>query len=90
MEESIKFIHDCEYIHTDIKPENFLLIGLTKKQNDIKKYIEENNWCHKISKVCNDKKKFRVSELLNNTIYRLLEKLTQEFTLKKKYNKRFR
>ncbi len=33
--DSIKFVHDCGFIHTDIKPENFLLMGINKLQNDI-------------------------------------------------------
>ena len=30
MSKSIEFIHENGYIHTDIKPENFLLVGINK------------------------------------------------------------
>ena len=44
MKNAVKFIHDCGYIHTDIKLENFLICGFTKKQLEIKKFVENYNF----------------------------------------------
>ena len=32
---SLEVLHTAGYIHTDIKPENYLLRGINKLQNDI-------------------------------------------------------
>jgi len=83
MIESIKFIHSCNYIHTDIKPENFLLMGLTKKQIEIKKLIIDSEFTKKISRIYYDKKRFRINDQLESIVYKLLKKIKVEFKLKK-------
>lgn len=54
--ESIKFIHQCKFIHTDIKPENYLLMGLDKLQKDIVEYSLGYNLGEKLKKMSNLKK----------------------------------
>ena len=44
MKDSIQFIHDCGYIHTDIKLENFLICGYTKKQKKVKSIVDDYNF----------------------------------------------
>ena len=44
MKDSIQFIHECGYIHTDVKLENFLICGYTKKQKQFKKFVDEYNF----------------------------------------------
>ena len=83
MIESIKFIHSCNYIHTDIKPENFLLMGLTKIQIEIKKFIIDSEFTKKISKIYYDKKRFRINDQLKSIVYKLLKIIKVEFKLKK-------
>ncbi len=48
---SIKYVHNCGYIHSDIKPENFLLMGTTKKQNDILIFTKKYNLDEKLRKL---------------------------------------
>jgi serine/threonine protein kinase len=43
MKNSIQFLHDCSFIHTDVKLENFLICGYTKKQLKIIKIVEDYN-----------------------------------------------
>ena len=39
MVKSIEFIHKNGYVHTDIKPENYLLVGMTNLQNKIIDFV---------------------------------------------------
>jgi serine/threonine protein kinase len=60
--ESIKFVHDCGYIHTDIKPENFLIVGTNKLQNEIQEYVKNYNLIKKIYNVF--KKSMKIGDVL--------------------------
>ena len=53
---SVKFVHDCGYIHTDIKPENYLLLGQTPLQKDILKWTQKYSLQDKIKKLNTMKK----------------------------------
>ena len=52
----VEFIHKCKFIHTDIKPENYLLIGLNKLQKDIMTYSLEYNFSDKLRSISTFKK----------------------------------
>jgi serine/threonine protein kinase len=60
--ESIKFVHECGYIHTDIKPENFLIAGTNKLQNEIQEYVKNYNLIKKIYNVF--KRSMKIDDVL--------------------------
>ncbi len=78
MIESINFVHNCKLIHTDIKPENFLICGTTKLQDDIinftKNYHLEKYLPIKIIKN-------NIDELIKKTIKQFTKKITEKFKL---------
>jgi serine/threonine protein kinase len=72
--ESIKFVHDCGYIHTDIKPENFLIAGTNKLQNDIQEYVKNYNLVKKIYNVFKRPMKIGdVLEAIEPIIYKFIK-----------------
>lgn len=82
--DSIKFIHECGYIHTDIKPENYLLMGINKLQNDIYNDILKFNIMSKISIITLLKKKITFENILpifKSVLKQLLLELTSSFNL---------
>ena len=83
MIESIKFVHNCGYIHTDIKPENYLLLGISKYQNDILYYTNKYNLLDKIKKNYNQKN-YNQKNFINNTkdiIYKFITHLSTKFNI---------
>lgn len=80
MVDSLKFVHSCGYIHTDIKPENYLLMGLNKLQNNIIEYTTKYNL---FEKIFNNKKisKKEVCSVFNDIIYKYLKLLSKQFKL---------
>jgi serine/threonine protein kinase len=72
--ESIKFVHDCGYIHTDIKPENFLIAGTNKLQNDIHEYVRNYNLVKKIYNIFKRSMKIGdVLEAIEPVIYKFIK-----------------
>ena len=72
--ESIKFVHECGYIHTDIKPENFLIAGTNKLQNDIQEYVKNYNLIKKIYNVFKKSMKIcDVLEVIEPVIYKFIK-----------------
>ena len=84
MIKSIQFIHNCDYIHTDIKPENFLLMGTNKEQNNIYNFIKSYNLTDRLKKVSNFKKSKSnaLDKSVNEPIYKLLQVVSKKFSLK--------
>jgi serine/threonine-protein kinase SRPK3 len=84
LKESINFVHDCGYIHTDIKPENYLLMGTNKLQNDIYNDILKFNIISKISIINIIKKKItfeNIIQVFKPVLKQLLLELTTSFNL---------
>ncbi len=84
MSSAVKFVHDCGYIHTDIKPENYLLIGQTQLQKDILKWTQKYPLQDKIKKL-NTMKKYDeevFSDVITEPIYKYLKELSKKFELK--------
>ena len=82
--DSINYVHECGYIHTDIKPENFLLMGLNKLQNDINNEVINFNIMSKISIITLLKKKITFENILpvfKPILTQLLLELTSKFDL---------
>ena len=80
---SLEFIHKCGYIHTDIKPENYLLKGTSLLQKKILEYTINYNLYEKISKKYIIKK-FTIKKFLKNTnlIFKeFIEKISLNFAL---------
>lgn len=82
---SIEFIHKCKYIHTDIKPENYLLMGLNQLQKDIIEYSVKYNFDEKLKKI-SGLKKLKCSNFEEKAILEqlncFLNKLSRNFNLK--------
>ena len=84
LRESINFVHDCGFIHADIKPENYLLMGTNKLQNDIYNDIQKFNIISKISIINILKKKIiyeNIIQVFKPVLKQLLLELTSSFNL---------
>ncbi len=84
MIDSVKYIHKCGYTHTDVKPENYLLMGMTQKQSDIVAWTKKYNLVEKFKKMSNIKK-IDSDELISQVhtpIYKFLKELSNKFELK--------
>jgi len=84
LRESINFVHDCGFIHGDIKPENYLLMGTNKLQNDIYNDILKFNIMSKISIINILKKKINyenIIQVFKPVLKQLLLELTSSFNL---------
>ena len=81
---AIKFVHECGYIHTDIKPENYLLMGTNQLQNNILEWTSKYNFQDKIKKLGTMKKyePDRFNEIITEPIYKYLKELSKKFDLK--------
>lgn len=81
----IEFIHKCRYIHTDIKPENYLLMGLDQMQKDIVEYSQSYNLGDKLKKI-GGLKKMKESNLedkmISDQLNKFLKLLSNNFGLK--------
>jgi serine/threonine protein kinase len=82
MIEAVKDVHYFDYIHTDIKPENFLLMGLDKNQNDILDFVKNFGLLDKLKRVTS-LNKFKSDDVLRFTKQPLLNMIKQ---LSKKFN----
>lgn len=82
MMKSIKFVHDNGFIHTDVKPENFLLSGLNKFQNDIITFVKKYDLYSKFKltkkRTINNK---NMMQIIHEPIYKLLNDLSIEFDI---------
>ena len=84
MSSAVKFVHDCGYIHTDIKPENYLLLGQTPLQKDILKWTQKYPLQDKIKKL-NTMKKYDeevFTDVITEPIYKYLKELSKKFEIK--------
>ena len=81
----LEFIHKCKYIHTDIKPENYLLMGLDQLQNNIIEYSSGYNFGEKLKKIAG-LKKLKCSDFEDKFILdqlnRFLKLVSKNFNLK--------
>lgn len=81
----IEFMHKCKYIHTDIKPENYLLMGLDKLQMNIIEYSQEYNLANGLKKI-STLKKLKCSDFEDKSILNQLNKflklISKNFDLK--------
>jgi len=81
----IEFIHKCKHIHTDIKPENYLLMGLDQLQKDIVEYSTKYNLGEKLKKIYG-LKKLRCADFEDKSILDqlncFLKKVSHNYDLK--------
>jgi serine/threonine protein kinase len=81
----IEFIHKCKHIHTDIKPENYLLMGLDQLQKDILEYSSKYNLGEKLKKIYG-LKKLKSSDFEDKSILDqlncFLKKVSNNYNLK--------
>lgn len=61
MKESINFIHNCDYIHTDIRLDNFLICGKNELNERVLKYIQS----YDISTFYKELKKYKIIKSKN-------------------------
>lgn len=82
----VEFMHKCKYIHTDIKPENYLLMGLDKLQKDIVEYSLEYNLGDKLKKIGSLKKikyyDLENDKMISDQLGKFLKLVSKEFGLK--------
>lgn len=81
----IEFMHKCMYIHTDIKPENYLLMGLDQMQKDIIEYSQSYNLGDKLKKIGGLKKLKEYDledKMINDQLNKFLKLLSKNFGLK--------
>lgn len=82
MIKSINIVHNNGYIHTDIKPENFLLTGTNKIQNDILSFVKKYDLYSKFKlskKIIINKK--NMMDIIHDPIYQMLNDLLLEFDI---------
>ncbi len=81
----INLVHNEGYIFTDIKPENYLLMGLNKIQSDICEWANKYSLGNRLRKVSGIKK-FKVSNVYDNDINEplkiFIKSLSKKFKLK--------
>ena len=81
----IEFMHLCKYIHTDIKPENYLLMGLNQLQKNIIDFSIGYGLADKLRKISN-LKKFKKSDIdesfVQEPLIKFLKLLSKKFNLK--------
>lgn len=81
----IEFMHARGYIHTDIKPENYLLMGLSQQQKDIVEFAVSYGLGEKLKKISNFKK-LKNSDFEEKTVkdilYRFLNVISDNFDIK--------
>ena len=78
--DSIKYLHECGYIHTDIKPENFLLKGINKFQNDIMDFVYKYNIINKFN-IRKSINKNNIMDFVYDPLYNLLNEISLEFNI---------
>jgi serine/threonine protein kinase len=81
MVKSIEFIHKNGYVHTDIKPENYLLVGMTNLQNKIIDFVKKYNLFQKFNFTKKKKiiTKNNMMNIIKIPIYTMLNELTNIF-----------
>lgn len=82
----VEFIHKCKFIHTDIKPENYLLMGLDKLQKDIIEYSLGYNLGDKLKKIGSLKKikyyDLENDKMISDQLCKFLKLISKNFGLK--------
>ena len=81
MIESIDFIHKCGYIHTDIKPENFLLMGINDEQQKLLIHIKKSKLLDNLKKMSSNKKYGDLYKDIKKYIYDFLKDISSKFKL---------
>ena len=79
----IKLVHRCGYIYADVKPENYLLMGLSNLQSSILDWANKYELGEKLRKISN-LKKFKTNDINEKTTYEPLYKFLK--SLSKKFN----
>jgi len=81
----LNFIHKLKYIHTDIKPENFLLMGLNTLQRELINFTNNYGLTDKLRKISNLKKFKSIDieeQIIQEPLCKFLEVITDKFKLK--------
>lgn len=85
LQKPVEFIHKYKLIHTDIKPENYLLMGTDEIQQNILEYSLDYNLDEKLKKISGIKK-LKNSDFENKVILdqlnNFLKKISTKFNLK--------
>ena len=80
----IEFMHKNNYIHSDIKPENYLLMGLNKLQKKILEYSSNYGLTDKLKRIAN-LKKFKSTnideQIIQEPLTNFLKNISNKFNL---------
>ena len=79
----LEFIHNCKYIHTDIKPENYLLMGTNQLQKDILEWVLDYGLGEKLKRISNlkIKKSDFEDKIIQETLIKFLKSISKKFNL---------
>ena len=75
IENSINYVHLCNYIHADLKLDNFLVCGLNEKQTNILNYAKKYNF----NSIFNNNKKKTLN--IENNLNTLIDEIIEEFNI---------
>lgn len=81
MKESLDFVHNCGYIHTDIKIDNYLLQALDLKQYNIMEYVKNYNFKNLLNKNYSKNPNNKILELATNDLVKFINIILDKFNL---------
>lgn len=82
--EPIKFMHNLEFIHTDIKPENYLLMGMSEYQQKIYNYAINYGLVEKLKRILTNGKKNKFdfqNKNFQEQLNKFLKNISKEFNI---------
>ena len=82
----IEFLHDCGYIHTDIKINNFLLDAMDIKQYNILNYVKTYNFKNILNKKFGKNNNIQILEIINKELLIFIDIVYKKFNLNNSEN----
>jgi serine/threonine-protein kinase SRPK3 len=82
--DAVSYVHECGYIHSDIKPENFLLMGYNKMQKNIIDFTQKYDFYNNLKDVCSKKTSDidGILDVIHEPIYTFIKELSKKFNIR--------